>query len=105
MKSEKNMKNLILPAFRKGCAALKHLSIKTQFLISMAFLLIFMTFLCVFTNRSIYKTYMANTDMYTTGSISEFEEHIASIQASITNLCMQFQYNNTFADRIDPLFL
>ena len=36
--------------------------------------------------------------MYTTGSISEFEEHIASIQASITNLCMQFQYNNTFAD-------
>ena len=66
MKSEKSMKNLILPAFRKGCAALKHLSIKTQFLISMAFLLIFMTFLCVFTNRSIYKTYMANTDMYTT---------------------------------------
>lgn len=98
MKSEKLIKNSILSVFRKGCAALKHLSIKTQFLISMAFLLIFMSFLCVFTNRSIYKTYMANTDMYTTGSISEFEEHIASIQTSITNLCMQFQYNNTFAD-------
>lgn len=85
-------------AFGKGFASLKHMSIKTQFLISMAFLLLFMILLCVYTNRSIYKTYMSNTDLYTTGNINEFEEHIESIQSNITNLCMQFQYNNTFLE-------
>lgn len=98
MKINTHSKKYISFALKKHSAILKHLPIKTQFILCMILLLLCMILLCTYTNRSIYKKYLSDTNLYATSNIDEFEKSIASIESNITNLCMQFQYNNTFLD-------